>query len=78
MGQIHGDNLGSPAVIVTSLGELLVTGSVIKTAEEQTNDILVGRDSEQLLASLLKEAKKINFQLSIMTDNIINNQDVEV
>ena len=40
MGQIHGQNLGSPAAIVTSAGELLITGSV-----QSTSTITTGSES---------------------------------
>ena len=76
MGQIHGDNLGSPVAIVTSKGELTTTGSIVQTNIIQ--DVIRGHDSEQLLVEILKEAKKINFQLMTMTNLQIKSQDIEV
>ena len=35
-------------------------------------------DAYQLQTNILKELKKLNLQMSIMTDNVITNQDVEV
>ena len=78
MGQIHGANLGSPVAIVTALGELTTTGSVFKTTVAQDQDTIIARDNNQILVELLKEAKKINFQLMVMTNNQIKNQDIEV
>jgi len=35
------------------------------------------QNTQQTLESILKELKKMNFQLSLITDNIITNQEVD-
>lgn len=64
--------------IVTADKELLITGSVFKTPSSQTQDVLVERDTNQLLVELLKEAKKINFQLMNMNNLQIKNEDINI
>jgi len=56
-GLFNWDNIA----LVTPSGELVITGSVLRTPEAQTQDILVGNDTNQLLTEILKEAKMINF-----------------
>ena len=75
MGQIHGPSLGSPAAIVTSVGELLVTGSVSNAST--TADILNTNDVTQLLTEILKEQRIMNIQLESMTGIQINNAEID-
>ncbi len=64
-------------VKATGSGELLVTGSVLKSAVSQIQDVLIGNDTDQLLTEILKETKKINFQLMNMTNLQIKSADIE-
>lgn len=73
-GLYNWDNIA----IVTPDGELLTTGSQFKSLLSQTQDVLIGNDTNQLLTELLKEAKMINFQLMNMTNIQLNRHDVEV
>lgn len=77
MGQIHGPSLGSPAAIVTSVGELLVTGSFNPTQNALTNDILINRDSEQLLTEMVKQLKITNTHLGILSGVNVEKRNVE-
>ena len=79
MAQIHGggDQNYSNTAEVTSAGELLTTGSQFKSTEFQVSDILIGRDSQQILSGILKEMKKMNIHMEKMTELEIKNEDVE-
>ena len=58
--------MGSPAAIVTPLGELLITGSVAQTQISQTSDILVGNDQTQLLTEIVGLLKINNLIILII------------
>jgi len=64
--------------IVTSGGELLTTGSPAKSESTQTQDVLIERDTNQILVEILKEQKKMNIQLENMTDLHIENKDINI
>ncbi len=65
-------------VRATGSGELIVTGSVFRIPTDQVKDVLIERDTNQLLTELLKEAKIINFQLMTMNNLQIKNQDIDI
>ncbi len=75
MAQIYGQDYSGTA-IVTSGGELLTIGSQFKTDSSQTQDVLIERDTNQILIEILKEQKKINIQLQNMTGLNIENKDI--
>lgn len=74
MGQIHGDNLGSPVAIVTEIGELLTTGSIaIKSTQEDVNLFQVIQKMDEVLKTL----KITNEHLEIITDSEITETEVK-
>ena len=62
--------------LVTGSGELLTIGSQFKSQLSQTQDVLIGNDTLQLLTGIHKELQKMNIHLESMTDIQINNEDV--
>ena len=73
MGQIHGDNLGSPVAIVTSKGELTITGSVVTTTDP-INILL--QDQKNLTKEMLIQLKKLNEYASIIIEHTIEDKDI--
>ena len=73
MGQIHGDNLGSPVAIVTSKGELTITGSVVTTTDP-INILL--QDQKNLTKEMLIQLKKLNEYASIIVEHTIEDKDI--
>ena len=74
MGQIHGDNLGSPVAIVTDKGELLTTGSVaIKSTQTDVNLFRM----VQKMDEVLNEMKIVNQQLRLITDSDIKEVEIK-
>ena len=48
-----------------------------KTEGNRQQAVTSDQNTEQMLESILKELKKMNFHLSLMTDNIITNEKIE-
>lgn len=70
MGQIHGDNLGSPVAIVTGKGELLTTGSIVVTSSQIFKMV-------QKIDEVLNEVKIVNQQLRLITDSDIKEVEIK-
>ena len=76
MGQIHGWSMGSPAAIVTTAAELLVTGSMsstedgmsVKSVYDGTSAMKLKNQNEEIIYWL----EKIHTQLSYMTGEELN------
>ena len=49
----------------------------IKTEGGQKQAVVADEDTQQLLKDILKELKKMNFQLMILTDNEKTNAEIE-
>ncbi len=75
MGQIHGDNLGSPVAIVTPRGELLITGS-LTTREIGTQEENVSA-SRFLLENILDEVKIIRVHMENVNGEIFKREDTK-
>ncbi len=68
---------GTYTVDITENGELKVTDSTGKvTIAGKETAIVADVSGNQLIGDVLKEMKKINFQLSLLTDTCINNSEV--
>ena len=48
-----------------------------KTEGDRPQSIVSDTNNQQMLGDILKELKKMNLQLSLITDNFITNQEVE-
>lgn len=72
MGQIHGPNLGSPAVIVTPQGELLTTGSLVTTGTDANLFQVVEKLNEILI-----QTKITNQHMELITNATIKEVEIE-
>lgn len=74
MGQIHGANLGSPAVIVTSKGELLTTGSIAVASSIDSGRTIT---TDQVLSEINNKITILINHMEIINDTTIREVETE-